>query len=262
MNNVLYLISNYIEVFLLVLTRTTSLFIISPIFGRRNMSNMVKIGLGFMIALIITPALDEIPQIRDMHFLAYMGIIIKEFAVGLILGFITYITFSALYIAGQIIDMQIGFGMVNVFDHQSNIQVPVIANLYTVIATLMFLSMNGHHMIISSIFYSYKIIPIGSFIMSERLLGDIIRIFADAFVIGFKIAAPVIATIFITDVVLGILARTIPQMNVFVVGMPLKIIIGMFTLVLSVAAFSIIMEVMAEGMYRDLETVIKDMVKR
>lgn len=260
MNNEFYLILNYFEVFLLVVVRVTSLFIISPIFGRRNMSNLLKIGLGIMIAIIITPTLDEVSYIRDMHVLSYIGIVIKEFCVGLILGFVSYMTFSALYIAGQIIDMQIGFGMVNVFDQHSNIQIPVVANLYSIIATLMFLSINGHHMLISSIFYSYKVMPIGTSVISDMLLSDIIRIFGNTFVIGFKLAAPIIATIFIADVVLGILARTVPQMNVFIVGMPLKIIIGMGTLILCIAAFSIIMDAMMDGMYRDLEAVIKDMV--
>ncbi|WP_094547404.1 flagellar biosynthetic protein FliR [Petroclostridium xylanilyticum] len=254
------IILRYIEIFLLVMVRVTSLFIISPIFGRKNMPNLMKIGFGLMIALIITPTLDLTVTSENKHILQYLLLVFNEFIVGLILGFISYMAFSALYIAGQIIDMQIGFGMVNVFDPQSNIQIPVIANFYFIIAMLMFLSIDGHHMIISSIFYSYKVLPIGTAAISSILVSDVVRIFGDMFIIGFKIAGPVIAAIFITDVALGILARTVPQMNVFIVGMPLKIVIGMVTLALVIAVFPIIMDVMVNGIYRDLETVLKDMV--
>lgn len=252
----------YIDVFLLVLVRVTALFIISPIFGRKNMPTILKIGFGMMLAIIITPMLGNRSFIEQQHILQFALLVFNEFCIGLILGFVSYMAFSSLYIAGQIIDMQIGFGMVSVLDPQSNTQVPIIANFYFIISMLMFLAIDGHHMLISSIFYSYEILPIGSGAVSSILLNNIIKIFGDMFIIGFKIAAPIVAAIFITDVALGILARTVPQMNVFVVGMPLKIIIGVGVLMGTVALFPVLMDVIVNGMYQDMEAVLKDMVKK
>ncbi|WHH58950.1 flagellar biosynthetic protein FliR [Petroclostridium sp. X23] len=252
----------YIDIFLLVLVRVTALFVISPIFGRKNMPNIFKIGFGLMLAMIITPTLEANGILAEQHILQFVMLVFNEFCIGLILGFVSYMAFSALYVAGQIIDMQIGFGMVNVLDPQTNIQIPVIANFYFIISMMMFLALDGHHMIISSIFYSYKVLPIGEGAVTTALLDNMVKMFGDMFIIGFKIASPIIAAVFITDVALGILARTVPQMNVFVVGMPLKIVIGIGVLIITVAVFPIIMEVILNGMYKDLEAVLKDMVKQ
>ncbi len=253
-------IFDYIDIFLLVLIRVTAFFIVSPIFGSKNVSSLIKVGFGLMLAFIITPTLGIGIVEQYNGYMQYILLIFSEFMIGAILGFVSYMAFLSLYLAGQIIDMQIGFGIVNVFDTQSNIQIPVTANLYNIIALLIFFVINGHHMLISSIFYSYKLLPIGMASMNGVLLESIIKMFGEMFIIGFKVAAPIIAAIFITNVILGILARTIPQMNVFVVGMPLKILIGMATIIVIIPIFSVVMDSIVNGMYHDLDTVLKDMM--
>ena len=252
----------YIDVFLLTFVRVTAIFILSPIFGSRNLPHIFKMSLALIIALIIAPMIGPETQIEYNGWLQYASVIFIEFLVGLILGFVCYMAFLSLYLAGQIIDMQVGFGMVNVIDPQSNMQVPVVANLYNIIALLMLFSINGHHMIISSLFYSYKILPIGTAVITEVLVVDVVRMFGEMFSIAFKITAPIIAAIFITNVALGILAKTVPQMNVFMVGMPLKIIIGLLTLILVIPMFSVVMDNIVNGMFHDIGTVLKDMIRR
>ncbi len=253
-------IINFAGAFILILIRVTSVFIISPVFGRKNTPNIFKICFAVFISIIILPTVDTTILNEPLHTIEYVIIVFNEFIIGLILGFITYMTFSMLYIAGQIIDMEMGFGMVNVIDPQSNIQIPVIANFYNTIAMLLFLTLNGHHMIVSAVFYSYNILPIGSGIIIETISNDFIRMFADMFTIGFKIAGPVIFVIFITNIALGILARTVPQINIFVLGLPIKIIIGLVVLILITPAFSIIMDIIMNSMYGNIETIIKGMI--
>jgi len=254
-------ILNYIQVFMLVLIRVSAIFIISPIFGRKQIPSLFKIGLSFIIALIITPLInfDQIEKYNDIF--SYCGIVLLEFITGLIIGFIAYIIFSSLYIAGQLIDMQIGFGMVSILDPNSNIQLPVMANFYSMIALTIFLIADGHHMIISSLFYSYKVIPIGQSIIDEAVLRNFVLIFSDVFALGFKIAMPVIATILITDIGLGILSKSAPQMNVFVVGMPIKIFIGIVIVVISMPMFGVVVNQMINMMYNDIDIIIRGMVK-
>lgn len=252
----------YADVFILILVRATSLFIISPVFGRKNMPAMLKIGFGVIIAFIILPTIDITSIQKYDSVLQYSLVVVNEFLIGLVLGFISYMSFTALYIAGEIIDTQIGFGMVNVIDPQSNIQMPVMANFLNIFAMLIFLLLDGHHVIISAIFYSYKVLPIGVMSVNSLVVNDFVKIFADMFIIGFKIAAPVTAAILIADLVLGILARTVPQMHVFEVGMPLKIVIGLGAVMVMIPIFITILDVIINGMYQDLETIMKDMVPK
>lgn len=260
MNTLLQNLPNYVNVFLFVLIRVTSIFIVSPIFGRRNMPTMLKLGFGVLISFIIFPTIDLNAVKKYDSVFEIVSVILNEFMVGLILGFVSYMCFQAIYIAGQIIDMQVGFSMVNTLDPQSNIQMPITATFFNIIAMLLFLALNGHHMLISAVFYSYKILPIGSATLGNVLMTDMLKMFSDMFVIGFKIAAPIMAAIFITDLALGILSKTVPQMNVFVVGMPIKIFVGIVVLVMMLPVFSSIMEVLLDGMYADLEKVIRGMV--
>jgi len=254
----------FIDVFALILVRVTCVLILSPIFGRRNMPAMLKIGFGFMISVIILPMILPTMDINSIqrynNILEFALLVLNEFLTGLILGFISYMLFTALYIAGEMIDTQIGFGMVNVLDPQSNIQVPIIANFLNIFAVLVFLLIDGHHMLISAIFYSYQVLPIGNVPIKNAVTTDIIKMFRDVFIIGFKIAAPIIAAIFVVDLILGILTKTMPQMNVFVVGLPFKIVIGLITIMLVLPIFINIMEAIINGMYMDLETIMRDMI--
>lgn len=233
---------NGIDIFLLVFIRMTGLFVVAPIFGRRNVPTYFKIGFSFFAALILinTTAIGNV-QYND-NLLSYVLLVAKEFLVGLSMGFIAYIAYNAIYIAGEIIDMQVGFGIVNVMDPMSNIQIPVTANVYFIISMLIFLSINGHHMLIKALFDSFTTLPMGTAEFSAKLTDSFVSLFSSVFSTGFKIAAPIVATILIADIVLGTISRMVPQMNIFVIGMPLKIIVGILILAITIPLFVTVME--------------------
>ncbi len=222
------------EVFLIVFIRTSGIFVFSPLFNSENIPNVFKVGLSLALSGLITLTL---PSSIDLSNQILLILIFKELMVGIIIGFIAYIFFTAFYVMGQIIDMKIGFSMVSVVDPQSKIQVPLTGNLFYMLAFLLLLGINGHHVIIHSLIDSFTLIPIGTFVYSEEVFQIILKAFISSFEIGFKLSTPIIAVIFLTDIVLGVLARTIPQMNVFVVGMPLKILIGVFILMIALPIF-------------------------
>jgi len=225
-----------LEFFLLVLIRMTGLFILSPIFGRRNVPTVFKIGFSLFLTLIFINTI-EVPELNLFNNIyMYVLYIVKELVVGMILGYVTYVIMSALYLAGQLIDMQIGFGMVNVIDPLTNIQVPLTSNFYYMYTILIFLTMNGHHMIIQALFESFQIIPVEQITFNTGLLSNIINIMKDMFLIAVRIASPIIAAIFVVDVILGVLSRTMPEMNVFMLGMPIKIIIGLLVIAITFIA--------------------------
>lgn len=245
-----------LEAFLLIFIRMTGLFILSPIFGRNNLPAIFKIGFSFFLAVIFVNV-NDIPTVSmSSNITLYALYIIKELIVGLVIGYATYVIMSAIYLAGQMIDMQVGFGSVNVLDATSNIQVPLTSNFYYMYIILIFLTLNGHFYIIQALFRSFEVIPIDAMGFNMDFTSEVIGIMQEMFEIALRIAAPIIATIFVADVVLGVLSRTIPQMNVFQLGMPLKVIIGlaviMVTFVYANGITESITEIMNEYMLRFL----------
>lgn len=251
--------ANAIDVFLLVFVRMTGLFVVAPIFSRRNLPSALKIGLAFILSVLLMNVI-EVPNLENYtNIYQYVLLIAKEFLVGITIGYVAYLVYIAIYVAGQLIDMQVGFGMVNVIDPMSNIQIPITANFYFIISMLLFLLANGHHMLIRALFESYNFIPLGTASFGTELMNDILRAFGNIFVIGFRIAAPIVAAILITDVTLGVISKTVPQMNVFVIGMPLKILIGVTVMILTIPMFVNIVESLVTGMGSEMMNFIRDM---
>jgi flagellar biosynthetic protein FliR len=250
-----------IEVFLLIFVRMTGLFVIAPIFGGRNIPAYLKIGFSFMLALILVNTI-KVQELVFSNIFEYFILVLKEFLVGITLGYVSYLIFTAIYLAGHIIDMQIGFGVVNVVDPMSNIQVPITSNFYFIICMLIFLMCRGHYILIRALFKSYNYIPLGTAVFGKEIVNDILRVFGNIFFTAFRISAPILAAIIITDVALGVLSKTVPQLNVFMVGMPLKITIGLAVMVLTIPVFISLMESLIRGMDGEMYTFLKDMAPK
>lgn len=245
------------DAFLLIFVRMTGLFVVAPIFGRRNIPVYLKIGFSFFTAIVLVntvalPAPDTYSNILQVGLM-----IAKEFIVGMTIGFIAYLSFTAVYVAGEIIDMQLGFGVVNVLDPVSNIQVPITSNLYFIMSMLVYLAVNGHHALIKALFDSYTLVPLGTAVFNQTLVSNLLIVFSNIFAIGFKVAAPIIAAILITDIALGTISRMVPQLNVFVIGMPLKIIVGIAVLVVTIPMFLYVLE----GLFRMVDTSTMTFIK-
>ncbi len=213
-----------IDIFLLVFTRIIAFLTVVPIFSDNNVPEIAKAGLASIIAIIIvyTNPLMEINY--NASILAYGFLVLKEVIVGLIIGFTVYMMFQVFFFVGQLISMSSGLSMSNMFDPTAGQQVPTIGMLYHYVATALFLVSNGHHILFKGLIHSYLLIPIGEGQITAGIIDQMITMLNSYFIISFKIAAPVMVTMFILDFALGILARTGPQMNMFVIGFPLKIL--------------------------------------
>lgn len=231
MQDVFMQVFNNMSVFMLILARMSGIFIASPIFGRRNIPAYFKIGFAFFMSLLVLMAYKFSYQIPT-NVLEFIGVVIKEFIVGLIIGFISYMIFSAILLGGQIIDTAVGFGMANVVDPMSEIQVPLLGNFLYMYMLVIFFITDAHHVLIRGIFYSYKLVPIGYPIFIEGVSKKFVDFFIQLFVIGIEISLPVMMSMLVVDIILAVLSRAVPQMNVFMVGMPLKIAIGLLVLVI------------------------------
>jgi len=255
MDDIVNLLLNHFQLFLLVMVRTSGIFVFSPFFSSQNVPNTAKIGLTLAISLFITLMLKNTV---NYDLLPLTIVIFKELLVGIIIGFISYAFFSAFYVLGQIIDMHIGLGMANVIDPQNRIQIPLMGNFYYILAFLLFLCINGHHKIILALKESYDFIPINSFKYNESIMNLVIDILIKSFEIGTKLSLPIVVVILLSDIILGILSKTIPQLNMFVVGLPFKILLGLMILLVGMPIFfntmDGILELIINYVYRFIKT--------
>jgi flagellar biosynthetic protein FliR len=229
-------IAQLLPSFLLIFCRMTAFFAVAPIYSYRSIPNSFKVGLAVFISLLITSAMGVQDELIFNG--GYIMLILREILIGLMLGFTAYLMFTVVQVAGSFIDIQMGFGIVNVIDPMTGAQSPIIGNFKFFVAILLFLSVNGHHYLLLSIMRSYEWVPMDNRIFTKIADGTISTFMIDSFVqmfyLAFQLAAPLVATLFLVDVALGVLARTVPQFNVFVVGLPIKITVGFILLVLIV----------------------------
>lgn len=238
--------------FLLIFVRVTSFFVMMPLFSYRSIPAQHKVGFGLFMAWIMFYTLDAPVLEIDA---AYYLLIIKEAMVGLLLGFVAYLIMSAIQIAGGFIDFQMGFAIANVIDPQTGSQSPLTGQYLYNIALLFLLSVNGHHLMLDGIFYSYDFVPLQQAwipLGSENIAEFIVRSFNSMFVIAFQMAIPIVGSLFLVDVALGIVARTVPQLNVFVVGLPLKIAVSFIVLFIVMGVMMVVVSQLFETMMTTL----------
>lgn len=224
-----------ITVFLLILVRVTAFFVTVPFFSYRTIPQQVRILLAFILSWMMYYTVDVGPFVVNGD---YMMLVIKEAMIGLLLGLIAYIVMSAIQIAGSFIDFQAGFAIANIIDPQTGAQSPLIGQFFNIIALLVLLAIDGHHLILDGIYYSYQFMPIDQLFPNfgdENVTDFIMKTFTAIFGISFQMAAPVVATLFLVDLALGITARTVPQLNIFVVGFPIKIAVTFIVLFIMMA---------------------------
>lgn len=257
MNTINDLLIREVELFILILVRVTGIFAVAPIFGRRNLPTYFKIGFSFFVAIIMTNVSEGSNFVLENNVIEYGIMILKELIVGIGIGYVGYLIFMSIHVAGQLIDMQIGFGVVNVLDPVSNIQVPISSNFYYILTMLVFLLVKGHYLIIKALHKSFEIVPLNEVVLSTMLTDDLIRIISDMFFIAFKISAPIIGAIFIVDIALGVMTKTVPSINIFVIGMPIKIMLGVLVMILTVPIFASLIDLLIKGVDSEMYTLIK-----
>jgi flagellar biosynthesis protein FliR len=234
--------------FLLVFVRVTSFFLVLPLFSYRTIPATFKVGSGFFLALIIFISME--PMVFEINGTYYL-LIIKEALVGILIGFIAYVMLSAIQTAGGFIDFQMGFGMVNVMDPQTGAQSPIMGQYLYIISLLFLLSVNGHHLMLDGIYYSYRFIPLDQVWLplgNENVIQFVITSFNAMFMIALQLSLPVVASLFLVDVALGIAARTFPQLNIFVVGIPMKIGVSFFIIIIVMGTMMVVVSQIFETM--------------
>lgn len=242
--------------FLLLVARLSGFLTVAPFFGSRNIQPSLRFFLALLLGLTFVPLFPvaRFPAPPDLVSSALL--LLREVILGLVLGYAAGVVFSAFTVAGQILDLQVGFGIVNVFDPQSGVQVPLLGNLLYLLALIILLSIDGHHLLLQALWASWQAVPPAGAWNAPHLLWQIVRATTVMFVAGIEIAAPVLVALFLADLALGVVARTMPQLNIFVVGLPLKSVLGLGLLALSLPTLGALVRVLLTEVQNSLAAIL------
>ena len=219
--------------FLTVLARVTGFIVAIPVFITTQTPAHIRVGLAVVTALLLYPVMA--PKITAVSFLPtpLMLFIVSETLLGLLIGLISRLIFTAVEFGGTVIGYQMGFAAANVFDPSGQRQVALVSQFQNVFAILLFLAFDGHHIFFRLAVQSYELLPPGKLNFSGEAIPYLMQLTSHMFSIGVQFSAPVLAVLLLSGLILGILARVFPQLNVFMLSFPLNIGISFVVIALT-----------------------------
>jgi len=224
-----------IALFALMLIRISTCIAIIPIFGVRHVPSSVKVLLSLLLTFILFPVLIKTTQMPLINWEDEIFLLVaKEAFLGMFMGFLTRLIFIAVDVAGELLGFSMGFSTAQLVNPTSGEASSVMEQFLTILATLLFLAINGHHMLIEAIYRSFSLVPLAQLSINPENMASLSVIIQQVFTIGFKLAAPMIAVILFLNIAMGIIGRAVPQVNVFVISFPVNILVGLFVFIVSI----------------------------
>ena len=227
--------------YLLIACRVTTILMIVPIFGGRSVPAPVKIGLSLLISLILLPLALGRAAAPSEEMPVYLTLVARELLIGALIGFAVLLVFTALQAAGHIVGLQMGFSLANVVNPLTADHASLIDQFYALLAALVFFAMNGHHALIIAIQQSFDLAPVGSAGLGLPPAPVMLAWGRDVFSIAARISLPTVAALLLADVAMAVIARSVPQLNVFVVGMPAKVAVAFIMLIVTIPITAVVM---------------------
>jgi flagellar biosynthetic protein FliR len=254
---------NEIDVLMLIMTRVLAFLILVPVLSGMAIPMIIRLTLAFALSLaLFATGLMGTATYHDSA-VGFIILIVQEFMTGAVMGFVVFFVFNILLFAGQFIDFSMGLAMANVMDPIQQIQVPVMGNLLFLMANAFLVVTGGLHAVLRVFFDSYRVLPMGSAsIIDNASLAQFMVVQMVSFLtVAVSVAIPIVGTMLVVDVCLGIMVKAVPQMNVFVVGMPLKVLLG-FILVFAimVPSFNLIYDNVFYRAFNMLESTVNGMI--
>ncbi|MBE5952964.1 MAG: flagellar biosynthetic protein FliR [Lachnospiraceae bacterium] len=248
-----------LEAFLMVLVRIACFVAIAPVFGHKSINGRLRVLIAACISLTVFMAMNpDMPEYSTVF--GFTFLLLKEAAVGLALGFVSSLVMAIITMAGEFIDREIGFSMAQSFDINSGTMTTISANLYDKLIYLIILITNLHYYILKAVVRSFEVIPLGGFNLNIiAMYTHVIGFIVEFFVIGFRIAMPIFIAATILNIILGVMTKSSPQMNMFAIGIQLKIILGMLALAIMIMFIPNITNYLVEKMDSMLTSVLGGM---
>jgi flagellar biosynthetic protein FliR len=249
-----------IEVFFLVFVRVSTIIALLPVFGSTSVPPQVKVGLSLILSIILMSSMPVAPAAALPHGtpIAFLFLlVIKEVAVGLAIGFTTSFLFSAVQFAARLIDTEMGFGMVDLIDPMADEPVSVVGQLWVIVFTVFLLLINGHYFFIIAMQKSFAVIPLAGLHFKAGLLASqFSTMTGDLFSLALRMSAPIYVALILTEMALGIVARTVPQINIFFVAVPMKIVVGLGCTIIAFPMVAGLFKRIFDGLITDLWSVL------
>jgi flagellar biosynthetic protein FliR len=224
---------------LMMFIRVTAVLVTAPLLSHESVPVQLKAGLGVFITYLLFPVVAHQTPALDVKLIALVLIGMKESLVGIVIGFSLSLLFAGMRYAGELMSTSIGLSITTILDPESGQSTPVIGEFIYLTTLLLFLILNGHHFVLEALQLTFRVIPIGGVTLSESLMNILIRLSGLMFVVAIKIAAPVLVAGFLINVGLSILARVMPQANIFMLSFPISISVGLLV-ILSSAPFLVL----------------------
>lgn len=246
-----------LEFYLLVLVRVSAFVMAAPFLGNNSVPMRVRAALSVFLALIVI----QITPVITLHYSGVVGyavLILKETLLGVTMGLMCNMCFYIVNLAGQLMDMELGLSMANMFDPMTGSQVSLTSRMYNYVLLLMMVVTNMHYYVIRAIVDSFSYFNVGEAIFRlDALKEAVVKFVVNYFLIGFRIVLPVFCCMLLINVVLGVLTRAAPQMNMFVVGIQIKVIVGFIVLLLIVQSFPMV----ANFVFDEMKSVVSEIIR-
>lgn len=223
--------------FMLILMRMTGLIIFNPILGRRNVPSIIRSGIVLVFSIVLFTASTEVVA-EPATVVEFSLLVLKELMVGYVLGFTVNLFLYVIIFAGEFIDMQMGLSMAKVFDAASNTSLSITATYFNILFMLLFFISNGHIIMLDILLKSAEVVPFGSVYINPGLPSAIVEIFVQCSIFALSFSLPLFAAEMVSEMAIGVLMKTIPQINVFVVNIQTKVLIGFMMLVIMFSPMS------------------------
>jgi flagellar biosynthetic protein FliR len=223
----------YFQTLILVFVRAMGFVMAAPVLSSRLIPAQVKIGLCGLLALLLAPTDPSRLADYPADNIAFSLVAAQELAVGALVGLTSNLIFNMMQMAGQLLGLSIGFSMAYLFDPLSGTQQSNVDQMFLIVGTLIFLALDGHHGLVLGLGQSFRAVPPATFVFSGQTAESMLLLISQLFGLALRIALPVMGTLLLTDVVLAIISRVMPQMSIFFIEMPLKVALGLFTLMLA-----------------------------
>ena len=216
--------------------RMSAMMLVAPVFSAPGLSVRTRVLLATLVAALVAPSLpaNDLPELFSA---AGFLLAIQEVGVGLMIGFVLQLAFGAIVFGAQAMSMTMGLGFAMAVDPQNGVQVPVVAQLYVILGTLLFLSLDGHLMLIAAVVESYELVPVGMSGISPLALSGLVSLGSIVFAGGILLALPVMTALLLVNLAFGIITRTAPQLNIFAVGFPVTILGGLLIMFIVMPGF-------------------------
>ena len=244
-----------VTLFSLILMRMSGFILLNPILGRRNIPMQVKAGFIFVLTLTVY-SFSAGDAFDIANPLEYGFLLLKEFAAGYVIGYVTELFFFVITFAGYVMDFQMGLSMSTVYDPQSNTQVPITGSLLQAFYVLLFFAVDGHLALMKILLQSAEIVPYGGSVITQNLALRVIDLFSECVIMGIKFAFPILAAEFLIEIGVGILNKIVPQINIFVINIQLKVIVGLGLLVFLISPIGEYLSNLVTVMIKTIQEII------